>query len=80
MTWDDDSLIVEDDEFIKFGTIDKYLSVLKEEYLDLALKELKEYEKIITISVMAKFLRGGVKNASPKNLSGAKSYHEELLA
>ena len=56
MTWDDDSLIAEDDEFIKFGTIDKYLSVLREEYLDLALKELKEYEKIITISVMAKFL------------------------
>jgi hypothetical protein len=39
LIWDEDSLVPRDDSFVKLD-LDKYLSILKEEYLKAALDEM----------------------------------------
>ena len=55
LIWDEDSLVPRDDSFVKLD-LDKYLSILKEEYLKAALDEMQDHEKMISMKVIAKML------------------------
>jgi hypothetical protein len=52
LIWDDDILIIADDNWIKFD-IDTQLGVLKKENLEAALKELDVSDKQICLTILA---------------------------
>jgi len=52
LRWQGDALQIADESIIRLD-IDQYLSILKEEYLGKAMSALKDYDKLITMKVMA---------------------------